>query len=244
MASPGMVPNPGLPMQASMYYGKTMVMYTAGDRVEAVVDGAPVGPNGRLFVVDVNDPTEVPWEAGRFMLEHLGYTGVVRVDEIDVRDERGRRTGTEYDIEKAQAESEAKLLAYDQLIWQQFISDMMEDYVSRRDGKNKAVPPPPERISRIIKRRGYKLLDYGIEPIGFEDPMDVSTKAMAEENKSLRTQVADLNSKFEAFMKMQAQGPQGGTNVTTQESDTGDDTGSGRSGPSGGASGGKRRGNR
>jgi len=116
-------------MTAGMYYGKTMVMYTAGDRVEAVVDGAPAGPAGRLFIVEVNDPTEVPWEAGRFMLEHLGYTGVVRVDEVEVRDERGRRTGTEYDIDKAQAESAAKLLAYDQLIWQQFISDMMEDYV-------------------------------------------------------------------------------------------------------------------
>lgn len=227
MASPGMIPNPGLPMQASMYYGKTMVMYTAGDRVEAVVDGAPVGPNGRLFVVDVNDPTEVPWEAGRFMLEHLGYTGVVRVDEIDVRDEKGRRTGTEYDIEKAHAESEAKLLAYDQLIWQQFISDMMEDYVSRRDGKNKAVPPPPARINRIIQRRGYKLLDYGIKPIGFEDPNDVNARAMAEENQTLKAQVADLNSKFEAFMKMQSAGIGGGTNVKEEGDDDNESGGAG-----------------
>jgi len=61
---------------------------------------------------------------------------------------------------------------------------------------------------KIIARRNYKLADYGIKPIGFEDPVDVANKAMADENKTLKAQVADLNSKFEAFMKMQAQGGQ------------------------------------
>lgn len=202
----GVVPNPGLPMTAGMYYGKTMVLYTAGDKVEAVVDGAPVGPNGRLYVVEPNDPTEVPWEAGRFILEHLGYTGVVAVDVLETRNERNKLTGTEYDVEKAHAESEIKLEQSDQIIWRQFISDMMEDYVSRRDGKNKVVPPPPERINRIIKRRGYKLIDYGIKPVGFEDPNEVSNKAVMAENATLKTQMADLNSKMEALLAMQGGG--------------------------------------
>src|SRR5882672_2948122 len=129
IARPGVVPSPGLPMTAAMNYGKTMVLYTAGDKVEAVVDGAPIGPNGRLFVVEPLDPTEVPWEAGRFILEHLGYTGVVMVDVLETRNARGQLTGTEYDTEKAHTESEEKLLLFDQQIWQQFVSDMMEDYV-------------------------------------------------------------------------------------------------------------------
>src|SRR6266852_2404952 len=120
-AMTGLVPNPGLPMTAAMNYGKTMVLYTAGDKVEAVVDGAPVGPMGRLFIVEPNDPAEVPWEAGRFILEHLGYTGVVKVDEIVTIDAKGRRTGIEYDTDKAHQESEQKLLMFDQQIWQQFV---------------------------------------------------------------------------------------------------------------------------
>lgn len=216
----GMVPNPGLPMTAGMYYGKTMVMYTAGDRVEAVVDGAPAGPTGRLFIVEVDDPTEVPWEAGRFMLEHLGYTGVVRVDVIESRNARNQLIGTEYDIIRAKAESEEKLKMADQHIWQQFISDMMEDYVARRDGKNKAVPPPPARINKIIARRGYKLADYGIKPIGFEDPNDLKTKEMEIENKTLKAQMADLNSKMEALLAMQGGGR---PNDKTETASTGTD---------------------
>jgi hypothetical protein len=219
MASPGLIPNPGLPMTAGMYYGKTMVMYTAGDRVECVVDGAPVGPNGRLFIVEPEDPTEVPWEAGRFMLEHLGYTGVVRVDVIETRNARGHLTGTEYDVEKAHAESVEKSRLADQTIWQQYISDMMEDYVARRDGKNKAVPPPPRRITRIIERRGYKLADYGIKPIGFEDPVDVKTREMESENKTLKAQMAELQAQMKTLIQMQAGGQRETQNAKDNENE-------------------------
>jgi len=215
----GMVPNPGLPMSAPMHYGKTMILYTAQEKVEAVVDGAPPGPNGRLFIVEVNDPTEVPWEAGRFILEHLAYTGVVKVDEIETRDAKGKRTGVEYDVEKAHAESLALGEQMDRVRWQRFVNDMMDDYVSRKDGKSKAVPQPPDSILRIMKRRGFKLDDYGIKPVGFEDPT-------AAENKALREQLAELSKRLTAME---------GKDVQTRESGNGGepDTSGGKPGTRG-----------
>src|ERR1700728_4163360 len=88
------------PVQALKYHDY-MWLYTEGERVEVVVDGAPPGPNGRLFTIEPGKATKVPHEAGRFILEHIGYTGVVRVDEKDRED----GTGTDLDIAKAKDES-------------------------------------------------------------------------------------------------------------------------------------------
>lgn len=230
MSSNVMISNPGLPMQASMHYGRTMVLYTAQEEVKCVVDGAPPGPNGRLFIVEVGDPTEVPWEAGRFILDHLGYTGVVRVDEIDVRNEKGKKTGVEYDLEKAHADSLAAGKVHDESRWARFISDMMDDYVNRRDGKQKAVPQPPAPIMRLMERRGYKLGDYRIKPIGFEDPTVVANQAMKDENEALKKQMADLLNRVQAME---------GANVPKKEEGSADTGKSGRG--SGTSSSGRKR---
>lgn len=198
-ANSQMLSNPGQPMTAAMHYGKTMVLYTAQESVQAVVDGAPPGPNGRLFIVEVGDPTEVPWEAGRFILDHLGYTGVVKVDELDVRNEKGKKVGVEYDVEKAHADSLEAGRVHDEARWARYISDMMDDYVSRKDGKQKAVPQPPAPMLRIMERRGYKLGDYGIKPLGFEDPVAQANQAMKAENDALRKQMADLLNRVNAM---------------------------------------------
>jgi len=201
---PGVVPSPGLPMTAAMHYTSTMVLFTAMDPVETVVDGAPPGPRGRLFIVPVNKPTKVPHEAGRFILDHLGYTGVVRVNEEETLDEEGNVIGLSYDVETARQESLAKGKEHDEIRFRRFVADMMADYVSRKDGKSLAPPPPPDVILRVIERRGYKLQDYGIKPVGFEDPADLKQKAIEDENRTLKAQMADLNSKFELMLRQQA----------------------------------------
>lgn len=193
----GALANPGLPMTASMHYTSTMVLYTAMDEVRCVVDGAPPGPNGRLFIVPPNKPTKVPYIAGKFILEHLAYTGVVRVEEVE------EELGITYLVDEARESSLALGKEQDGLIWRQYISDMMDDYIARRDGKNKVPPPPPQRILNIINRRGYKLSDYGIKPLGFQDPVDVESARIKQENASMKLQLADLNSKFETLIRMQ-----------------------------------------
>jgi hypothetical protein len=202
ISAPGLISNPGQPQTAAMHYTSSVVVYTAMEKVECVVDGAPPGPNGRLFIVEVDDPTEVPYEAARFMLEHMTHTGVVRVDEIIETDARGKRTGVRYNVEKARAESMELGRQSDEMRWQRFISDMMEDYVSRRDGKNKVVPPPPAPILRIIERRGYKLSDYGINPVGFQDPTMVANQAIKDENSLLRQQMAKLQDQMAELLAM------------------------------------------
>ncbi len=193
------VPSPGLPMTAAMHFGQIMVLYTAQDKVEAVVDGAPPGDNGRLFTVEPNEPTEVPWLAGEFILNHLAYTGVVRVNERPVLNTKGKKVGVEYDVDGAHTASLKLGKEQDAIIWQRYISDTMDDYVSRRDGKSKAVPEPPERIKRIMARRGYKLSDYGIKAQGFEDPGVVAHEQMVDENTALKRQIADLAKRLVAI---------------------------------------------
>lgn len=170
-----MATNPGAPVVAA-HFGDTMVLYSEHERVEAVVDGAPPRENGRLFVVEPGKPTKVPYEAGRFMLEHLGYTGVVRVN-ITESD-----TGTTYDVKTARKESDAKLAEQDHLRFQRWVSSMVEDYVKR----SKPVPAPDDAIQRVIDRRGYDLKKYGIVPIGWAESEKV------DEAQVLREQVAKL----------------------------------------------------
>lgn len=143
-------------------YGERMVLFTAGEKVEAVVDGAPPGPNGRLFIIQPGKPQQVPYEAGRFILEHLAYTGVVRVDEKETA------TGIEYDIKGAEKASKALLEASDAERFRRFVDSMVQDYIMNPKG-TKPVPEPSETIKAIIKRRGYNLKDYGIVPLGWEE---------------------------------------------------------------------------
>lgn len=187
-----------LPGQAiiPMKFGEAMVLYTAGDRVEAVVDGAPVGKNGRLYIVEPNKPTKVPYEAGRFILDHLGYTGVVRVQETETD------TGVDYDIKGAQEESIAKLEAADAAAFKRYISDAVEDFVKR----NKPVPQPDERIMKIIKRRGYDLKQFGIVPIGWQKPEDEKLTTMQKENSDLQDKLAQMQKQIDAFVAGQASG--------------------------------------
>jgi hypothetical protein len=191
-----------LPGQATIpkMFGEAMVLFTAGDRVEAVVDGAPVGPRGRLYVVEPNKPTKVPYEAGRFILEHLGYTGVVRVNETETD------TGVSYDIESAKAESLTKLEAEDKAAFKRYISDAVEDFVKR----NKPVPQPDERILKIIQRRGYDLKQFGIVPIGWATPEDDKVVAMQSENAELKKSLEALQSQMAAFIAGQQAGQQSG----------------------------------
>lgn len=186
---------PGVQVQASTYHD-TMVLFTATDQVEAVVDGARPGPRGRLFIVPPGKPTKVPYEAGRFILEHLGYTGVVRVAESETE------TGVTWDVDAAREESLAKSEEQDSKRLAQFVSDMVTDFVQR----NKPVPPPPDSIMRIIERRKFDLKRFGIRPIGFTDPAQEAHDELAAENKSLKDQLAVLTSQVAQLMKAQGAG--------------------------------------
>lgn len=170
---------PGVQVQAATYHD-TMVLYTATDEVRTVVDGARPGPNGRLFIVPPGKAIKVPYEAGRFILEHLGYTGVVRVQETETE------SGVTWDVERAKEESLAKSEEEDNKRLAQFVSDMVTDFVQR----NKPVPSPPESIMRIIERRHFDLKRFGIRPIGFTDPAQEQADELVAENKSLKDRLA------------------------------------------------------
>lgn len=172
---------PGAPVVPS-HFGESMILYTEAEEVGAVVDGAPPGPLGRLFVVPVGKATRVPHEAGRFILDHLGYTGVVRV-EVTESD-----TGTKYNIAKAKQESMDKLKLADEMRFKQWLTGVIEDYVKR----SKPVPEPDEGMMKVIQRRGYDLKQYGIVPIGWAE------KGANAELQQLKDQVALLTAALAA----------------------------------------------
>jgi hypothetical protein len=157
------------------------ILYSATDEVHAVVDGAPVGPMGRLYSIPVGEAVEVPDEVARFILDHLGYTGVVLVEETKTK------TGVEYGVEDAHEASLKKLEASDLMRFQTYVSACVEDYVKR----SKPVPAPPESILRIIERRGYDLRRFGIIPIGWEEPQkDARVKQLEDQVAALTKLVA------------------------------------------------------
>lgn len=178
--APSSVTLPGGPVTAFNYHNH-MILYTEGEEVIAVVDGAPPGPDGRKFTVTPGKAVKVPWEAGRFILEHLGYTGVVRVNETEKAD----GSGTEYDIEAAKVESLAKFEEEDAKRWANYIEYCITDKVNNK----RAVPATPDTIKRIMARRGYRLGDYGIAPVGEIAPKDAAMEA-------LQKQVAELTAKL------------------------------------------------
>lgn len=180
MATPASVTLPGMGGAAFRYHDY-MILYTEGEEVCAVVDGAPPGPDGRKFTVSPGKAIKVPYEAGRFILDHLAYTGVVRVNETDKAD----GTGTEFDIAGAKAESLAKFAEEDARRWREYVQYCVEDKINNK----KAVPATPDSIKRIIARRGYHLADFGIAPIGEQQPQDNALKAM-------QAQIAELTAKL------------------------------------------------
>src|SRR5215469_4163784 len=150
---------PGMQVTASHYHD-SVVLYSHENRVECVVDGAPPGKLGRLFIVEPGKPQRVPFEAGRYILEHLSYTGVVRVREEETDE------GIKYDVKGALEESLALTERMDKERFERYVSDAVDDYVKR----NKPVPQPPPAIMKIIEKRGYDLRQYGITPIGWKEP--------------------------------------------------------------------------
>ena len=163
------------------HYGETVLVYSE-ELIECVVDGAPPGETGRLFRVEPGKPKRVPYEAWRFMRDHLGYTGVVEVDVIETKDDLGNVTGTKYDLEKAKRDSEAKLKVADEQRFQYWLNGVIEDYVKR----SKPVPQPDDAIQRLLDRRGYDLKQYGIVPIGWREKQHTS------EVEALRAELAEL----------------------------------------------------
>jgi hypothetical protein len=186
----------GLTTLAQKYHD-TMVLYTAADPVECVVDGAPPGPRGRLFVVEPGKATKVPWEAGRFILEHLGYTGVVRVEETETD------TGITYDIEKANAESLVKSEEEDQKRLGAYVEYCVKDKLENK----RPVPAPPEAILRLIKRRNFDLRKYGIVPLGFQTPEEENQEVLKAENEDLRNQLSNLQGQMALLMEKMAVAP-------------------------------------
>ncbi len=172
------------------HYGEAMVLYSAVNRVEAVVDGAPVGPNGRLFIIEKGKAMKLPYEAGRFILDHLAYKGVVRVDEQETE------TGVSYDMEKAKEESLALTATEDDKRFQRYIQDVVTDYLNQK----KPAPQTPRAIQEIIDRRGYDLTKYGIFPLGQKETENQQKlAALTQESKDkdaellkMREQLTDL----------------------------------------------------
>jgi hypothetical protein len=167
-------------------YGEAMVLYSAVNKVEAVVDGAPAGKNGRLFIVEPGKPVKVPYEAGRFILEHMAYLGVVRVRETETD------TGVTYDVDGARKESEDLTASMDEALFQRYVDDVVSDYLN----KKKPVPKTSPNIQRIIDRRGFDLKKYGIFVIGQkEEEAQAKMAAMQDEMKALKDQLAALTEK-------------------------------------------------
>jgi len=171
---------PGATVIAARYHDYQW-LYTEGEEVCQTVDGAPPGPDGRKYTVKPGKAVKVPYEVGRFFLEHLAYTGVVKVNET----EREDGTGTDLDVATAKTESLAKFEAEDQRRWREYVEYCITDKINNK----RAVPATPDSIKALIKRRGYRLADYGIAPVGEVQPRD---EAMAQ----LQAQVAELTAKL------------------------------------------------
>lgn len=178
---------PGTIVSGARYHDY-MWLYTEGETVCQTVDGAPPGPMGRLYTVEPGKAVKVPYEAGRFFLEHLAYTGVVRVTET----ERADGTGTDLNIAKAKAESLAKFEEEDSRRWREYVEYCVTDKINNK----RAVPATPKAIKDLIERRGYRLADYGIAPVGEIQPVDAGIAALKVQNAQLQQQLDELTAKL------------------------------------------------
>lgn len=184
---------PGQIVQAQNY-NSYMILYTEGEEAVAVVDGAPPGPEGRKFTIPTGKAVKVPFEAGRFLLEHLSYTGVVRVNETEKAD----GTGTEFDIAGAKVASLALFASQDERRWREYVEYCINDKINNK----RVVPATPDTIKRLIARRGYRLTDYGIAPVGEPQPMDTDVAALQAQNLQLQAQLKEQGEKLAKLLEL------------------------------------------
>lgn len=183
------------------HYGEAVVLFSAINRVEAVVDGAPVGPRGRLYIVEPGKPQRVPYEAARFILEHYVYTGVVKVDETETE------SGISYDLPKAKAESLKLTEEQDHERFMRYVEHVVTDYLNQK----KPAPRTPPAIQELINRRGYDLKQYGIFPLGEKESEQLAKmKALEDDNKAKDESLIKLQAQVEQLSKMMATMQAGG----------------------------------
>jgi hypothetical protein len=166
-------------------WGESMVLYSE-DGCAAVVDGAPPGINGRLYKIPAGKPIKVPFEVGRHLLnmDQFPYLDVVRVSETETE------AGITYDTEGAKQASLERSSQADDMMFKRYVSDCVEDFVK----KNKPVPQPSDRILQILKRRAYRLEDYGIFPIGWKRPVDEQVAGLQSQLKEMQDKMAQFQS--------------------------------------------------
>jgi len=173
-------------------YGESIVLFST-EGFECVIDGAPVGQHGRLYKIPAGKAIKVPFEVGRYLLDtqSFPFIDVVRVHEEE------QESGIVYDIDGAKADSLARLVQADDLAFKQYVQGAVEDFVKR----NKPVPQPPDKIIRIMERRGFKLEQYGIVPIGWKTAENKQLTAVSDENATLKQQLASQQDQMAEMQK-------------------------------------------
>lgn len=173
-------------------WGESMVLYSESG-FATVVDGAPPGPNGRLYIIPAGKPIKVPFEVGRHLLEdgRFPFIDVVRVAETETE------TGITYDVDAAKKDCLARSEDADDQAFKQYVSGAVDDFVKH----NKPVPQPPQNILKIMERRGYKLEQYGISPIGWKKPEDKRITSLGEENAALKAQLDQMQATLDLLSK-------------------------------------------
>jgi hypothetical protein len=133
--------------------------YNGSEEIAMVVDGSPVGPLGRLFIVPQDEVVEVPDIAGNELIRHKGYLGVVKVTLIK------SKTELRFDLEKARQESLAIIEASDRRRFEAYVDGVVTD----RTSKGKIPKPTPPALLDVMHRRGYTLEAYGIRTVGSQE---------------------------------------------------------------------------
>lgn len=193
--------------------------YMGSAIVAMVVNGAPPGPLGRLFVCPPNEVTEVPDIAGREMIIHLSHYGVVAVKTTKTRQ------GIEFDEMTAKSESLQILEGEDRNRFMTYINSAIEDRVS----KGKIVPPPPPGMVDIMHRRGWKVEDYGIRPIGMEPAKPGAT---TDEVGELRNRLSAMEANTLRLTKL-LEDALGGPSEVAEDDNAGAGEGEGEEVPAG-----------
>src|SRR5277367_1717512 len=127
--------------------------------VAMVVDGAPVGDNGRLFIVPPEEVVEMNDIAAKELISKMAHYGVVEVQT------KRTKTSLDFDIESAREASLALIEVNDKLRFEGFI----EGQVTDRTGRGKVAQAPPPEVREIMRRRGYTLEAYGLNVVGQQE---------------------------------------------------------------------------
>jgi hypothetical protein len=131
-------------------------MYPGPHVVAMVVDGAPVGENGRLFIVPPEEVVEVNDIAGRELISKMPHYGVVEVHT------KRTKTSMEFLLDDAREASDRLIEVHDKLRFEGFIDGQVTD----RTSKGKVSQAPPPEIREIMHRRNYTLEAYGLNAVG------------------------------------------------------------------------------